>query len=168
MVRRVSLLFSLCAGACWTSAGAPPPTPVVAPTLPSTHSAQELATELAAELRDPSDPMSPSQYIDRAVVVLELATGTTTTLCDAQALGAALTWGDMLRDPDRRSIRCFPGSRGRFTCVQHGPERHDTIMLRFRRTDTWSLRGVSIGPWRAHDEQLLAAHRARLDDATCP
>lgn len=162
-------LALLATAGCWTSSAPPAsPAPAITPVLPTTRSPGELAAELAAELRAPDDSLALAQYIDRAVVVLDLESQVSMTLCDAQALGPAAAWADMLADPDRREPRCFGGRDQRFSCVQHGPENHDTLILSFRRGETWTLLGVSAGPWPAHDEDLLRAHRARLDAAVCP
>lgn len=145
---------------CWR--GQPASAPVTTKVAEPVANARALAADLAVELRDPSDDMSPAQYIDGAVLVLDLDRKTRMTWCDAQALGAALAWGDLLTDPDRPPPMCRRSAEHLFVCRQAAGPQHDLLIMSFQRADPWRLVGVVIGSQASYDRSLVDTFDADL------
>jgi hypothetical protein len=176
--------------ACWSGgetavAPAPPTATAVAakpirharrirPAPPPQLTAADQAAQLAAELRQQGPTALPG-YLAGPVVVLDIDTGTISTLCDTAATAEAQNWGQLLVDPHRPELHCNPGATGAtgltVSCWQTD-YRGPLIAVDLENQNGWRVISVMIGTLsHASTSTFRGAHQqfqAQIKTASCP
>ncbi len=143
-----------------------------APTTPADDAADE-KTRLRnfAETLRLEGPTEIARLVGGPVVVLDIDTGTITTLCGPNAAHVAHDLGVELADRTRRFPICS-STQGFVTdvlCTQSGPAQH-IVMLAFDNVYQPQLRAVIVGNTR-NSQNLATYHQsfqAALAAPTCP
>lgn len=160
-------MIALLTTSCWRSS-VDPIAPAERPVRATEPSAAQrgLTSQLADALRDPGDDMLLAPYIERQFIVLYHHLSTIEVLCDAQTLGAAIHFGELLNDPDRRAVECVAEERDAVTCTQTGTPY--TVRLHFRGIDPPVLVGGILSQGPRLGPILVRDYRAKLDTSACP
>lgn len=186
MISRAALLA--CVAACWTGSSDPTPPPLrpepIAAAKPKTarwrkspprahveqpareRSPSQIAGDLARELRS-SGTLSMQSFIAGPIVVLDLDSGSVSTLCDLAAVAGAQTWGAMFADPARSAPHCRASTS--YTCTQFSHQ--SMLIVELAEPDAWRIVSVIVGNYRAQRATLhsqMSQLRAQVSTATCP
>lgn len=137
---------------------------------PAAMRPEQIAAALATDLRANGANLMPS-YVAGPAVVLDLDAGTLSVVCDAAAVAAAQTWGQMFADSARPRPHCRTNSTGYsgFACSQWASQQ--ILIVDFADPDQWRIVSVIVGNFRAGRATMnakIGQMRSLIATATCP